>query len=91
MSGMEAVKVAKTVARLADKIVEQANLLAKYEGVKTGNGNGNGHKASPGLKLQGRYMGLIRTMGPRKKAHYRGIRAEKGIRAAIKAMQRDRA
>ena len=35
------------------------------------------------LKLQGRYMGHVRNLGPRQKARVKGLRASKGIEAAI--------
>jgi len=35
------------------------------------------------LKLQGRYMGHIRNLGPRQKARVKALRAAKGIDAAI--------
>ena len=35
------------------------------------------------LKLHGRYMGYIRQLKPRAKAHVRALRASKGVRAAI--------
>jgi len=35
------------------------------------------------LKLQGRYMGYIRNLGPRQKARVKALRATKGIDAAI--------
>jgi len=35
------------------------------------------------LKLQGRYMGYLRTLRPRAKARVKALRAAKGIRPAI--------
>ena len=35
------------------------------------------------LKLQGRYMGHIRNLGPRQKARVKAVRVSKGIDAAI--------
>ena len=35
------------------------------------------------LKLQGQYIGYIRTLPPRQKQRVQAVRAEKGIRAAI--------
>jgi len=35
------------------------------------------------LKLQGRYMGYVRNLGPRQKARVKALRAAKGIDAAI--------
>ena len=40
------------------------------------------------LKLQGRYIGTMRNLGPRKKARVKKVRAEKGIRAAIAEARR---
>jgi hypothetical protein len=40
------------------------------------------------LKLQGRYMGTMRGLPPKQQARVKKIRAEKGIRAAIKAARR---
>jgi hypothetical protein len=35
------------------------------------------------LKLQGQYIGYIRTLPPRQKQRVQSVRAEKGVRAAI--------
>jgi len=35
------------------------------------------------LKLQGQYIGYIRTLPPRQKQRVQAVRAEKGVRAAI--------
>jgi hypothetical protein len=35
------------------------------------------------LRLQGRYMGYARNLGPRQKARVKALRASKGIEAAI--------
>lgn len=35
------------------------------------------------LKLQGQYMGYLRTLKPRQKARVKALRATKGVRAAI--------
>jgi len=40
------------------------------------------------LKLQGKYMGTMRGLSPRKRAQVKRIRAEKGVRAAIAAAER---
>jgi len=40
------------------------------------------------LKLQGKYMGTMRGLPPRKIAQVKRMRAEKGIRAAIAAAER---
>jgi len=42
-------------------------------------------KVTPALRLQGRYMGLIRTLPPRKKRKVMAIRASRGVREAIRA------
>ena len=62
----------------------------------TASGNGKRSRRKPrfsaefrkALKLQGRYMGLMRGLGPRKKARVKKVRAEKGIRAAIAEARR---
>jgi len=36
------------------------------------------------LKLQGRYMGYVRNLGPRQKARVKTLKASKGIEAAIR-------
>ena len=41
-------------------------------------------KASPGRRVHGRYIGLIRNLPPREKAQIRAIRARRGVEAAIK-------
>jgi hypothetical protein len=51
---------------------------------------GNGKSArrrpvTPALRLQGRYMGLIRTLPVRKKEKVMAIRASKGVNEAIRA------
>jgi len=40
------------------------------------------------LKLQGQYIGYIRTLEPRKKQRVQALRAQKGIRAAIAQAKR---
>lgn len=40
-------------------------------------------KQRAALKLQGRYMGFVRQLGPRQKAEVRKIRERKGVLAAI--------
>jgi hypothetical protein len=40
------------------------------------------------LKLQGQYMGYIRTLPPRSKARVRGVREKDGVRAAISLARR---
>ncbi len=50
-------------------------------------GNGKGtrrRKVTPALRLQGRYMGLIRTLPQRKNANVMAIRARKGVNEAIR-------
>lgn len=48
-------------------------------------------KVSPALRLQGRYMGLIRTLPPRKKRKVMAIRASRGVHEAIRAARQLRA
>lgn len=45
---------------------------------------GNRRKASPGRRVHGRYIGLIRNLSPRAKAQVRAVRARRGVEAAIK-------
>jgi len=40
------------------------------------------------LKLQGAYMGTMRGLKPRQRAHVKKLRAAKGVRAAIAAARR---
>ena len=35
------------------------------------------------LRLQGRYMGYVRTLGPKQKARVKALRAARGVDAAI--------
>ena len=48
-------------------------------------------KVTQALRLQGRYMGLIRTLPPRKKRKVMAIRASKGVHEAIRAARQLRA
>jgi len=41
-------------------------------------------RVSPGRRLHGRYIGLIRNLPARQKAQVRAVRAKKGVEAAIK-------
>ena len=41
-------------------------------------------RVSPGRRLHGRYIGLIRNLPTRQKAQVRSVRARKGVDAAIK-------
>ena len=43
-----------------------------------------GRKVSPGRRIHGRYIGLIRNLPLREKAKVRAIHAKKGVEAAIK-------
>ncbi len=52
-----------------------------------GTGNGAGRRRRPitqALRLQGRYMGLIRTLPARKKGRVMAIRAKQGVKEAIR-------
>ena len=54
-----------------------------------GRGRGNGKVArrrpvTPALRMQGRYMGLIRTLPRQQKARVKAIRASKGVNEAIR-------
>jgi hypothetical protein len=48
-------------------------------------------RISAALRLQGRYMGLIRTLPGRKKARVMAIRASKGVEHAIRLARELRA
>lgn len=48
-------------------------------------------RVSAALRLQGRYMGLIRNLPARKKARVMAIRASKGVEQAIRAAREFRA
>jgi len=43
-----------------------------------------GRRVSPGRRIHGRYIGLIRNMTAQDKAKVRAIHAKKGVEAAIK-------
>jgi len=47
-------------------------------------GNGRGRRISPGRRIHGRYIGLIRNLPVRQKAKVRALRARRGVEAAIK-------
>ena len=51
-------------------------------------GAGKRRRVSRALRMQGRYMGLIRTLPVRKKAQVMALRASKGVERAI-AMARE--
>jgi hypothetical protein len=40
------------------------------------------------MKLQGRYMGYLRSLGPKQKAQVRKVRESKGMKAAISRARR---
>ena len=42
------------------------------------------HKPSPGRRVHGRYIGLIRNLPRKAKAEVRAVRARRGVTAAIK-------
>ena len=48
-------------------------------------------RVSAALRLQGRYMGLIRTLPTKKKARVMAIRASKGVEQAIRLARELRA
>ncbi|HEV8121877.1 MAG TPA: hypothetical protein VGQ67_12845 [Candidatus Polarisedimenticolia bacterium] len=61
--------------------------LAREVGSLRVSGNGRPERKRPvtrALRLQGRYMGLIRTLPPRLKAKVKGIRARQGVEQAIR-------
>jgi hypothetical protein len=41
-------------------------------------------RVSPGRRIHGRYIGLIRNLAQREKAKVRAVRARKGVEAAIR-------
>jgi hypothetical protein len=41
-------------------------------------------KVSPGRRIQGKYIGLIRNLPAKQKAKVRAVRAKQGVEAAIK-------
>jgi len=45
---------------------------------------GRRKKASPGRRIHGRYIGLIRNLPVRAKARVRAVRSRRGVAAAIK-------
>jgi len=47
-------------------------------------GKGRRGRISPGRRVHGRYIGLIRNLSPRLKAKVRAVRAKRGVDAAIK-------
>ncbi len=60
-------------------------LLAGGVGVVAADGRGAARRrVSAALRLQGRYMGLIRTLPERKKARVMAIRVSKGVQEAIR-------
>jgi hypothetical protein len=56
-----------------------------------GAGERRRRRVTPALRLQGRYMGLVRSLPPRDKRRVRAIRASRGVREAIRAARRLRA
>ncbi len=46
--------------------------------------HGRNHTPSPGRRIHGQYIGLIRNMSPRDRARVRAVHAKKGVEAAIK-------
>ena len=46
------------------------------------------HAQREALKLQGKYMGTMRGLSPRRRGKIKRIRADRGIRAAIAAARR---
>jgi len=68
-----------------------AGLAPALDAVLRGSDDPGGHgpklRLSPdrraALKLQGQYMGYLRSLKPREKARAKALRAKKGVRAAI--------
>jgi hypothetical protein len=58
-------------------------LLAR-EVISEAKSSGRRRKPSPGRRLHGQYIGLIRNLSLRKKAMVRAIHAKKGVEAAIR-------
>lgn len=73
--------IARALARLAP-VIEAA-----FGGISKPSARGRKLRLSPArrgaLKLQGQYMGHLRTLKPRQKAQVKALRAAKGVRPAI--------
>ena len=86
----------RAISRSLESIVSAlARLAPALEAVEQGSGEPTARrprrKPSPkrlaALRLQGRYMGYVRNLGPRQKARVKALRAAKGVDAAISLAQ----
>ena len=67
-------RLSRGLRMLAREIIREAARAGKARRIRV----------SPGRRLHGRYIGLIRNLPARHKARVRGLRARKGVDAAIK-------
>ena len=86
--------IRKSFRQLASAFSRIAPALAKQT-IASISDNGTGRRRPrlsaaqrAALKLQGRYMGTLRGLGPRQRSRVKKVRAAKGIRAAIAEARR---
>lgn len=75
---------------MLDRSIRRLTPILEAAAAKNGHSNGLHRrranltpKQRAALKLQGRYMGFVRQLGPRQKAEVRRIREAKGVIAAV--------
>ncbi len=86
------VKAIREIETGLKSLTRGLRLLAHSVSATPGNGRAAGRrKVSPALRLQGRYMGLIRTLPQRKKARVMAMRVSKGVEHAIRLAKELRA
>ena len=76
----------RQVGKLVDKLAS-LNRSVTRSGRKAASGRANGHSdrpVSPGRRLQGRYIGLLRNLSKKDQGRVKAARQRKGVEAAIK-------
>lgn len=87
--GMDVLSIRRSLSSIARALSRLAPLLQAAASASPGNPSHRGRKLRlsaqrrAALRLQGQYMGHLRSLKPRQKARVKALRAAKGIRPAI--------
>ena len=80
-------RLERQVAKLSDRLKDLTAVTRSSKAVGSGRAAG---PVSPGRRLHGRYIGLLRHLPKKHQVQVRSIRKKQGVNAAIKAAERAR-
>lgn len=83
--GGEIRRLERQVAKLSDRLRDLTVATRSSRAARNGKA---GAAVSPGRRLHGRYIGLLRHLPKKEQSRVRGIRKKQGVQAAIKAAER---